>query len=75
MDSLRVLEAHLRILVGLENALGLPIEDDLLEFGWVNFGLIGLHLRVDSLIGQLVLEYTLSARDGTPIVTILLQLL
>ena len=75
MHSLRVLEAHLRVLVGLEHALGLSIEDDLLKLGRVNFGLVSLHLREDGLIRKLVLEYTLASSDCTSVVTVLLQLL
>ena len=75
MHSLRVLEAHLRVLVGLEHSFRLSIEDDLLELGWVNFGLVGLHLCEDGLICKLVLEYTLASSDCTSVVTILLQLL
>ena len=40
MDALRVLEAHLRVLVRLINTFGFAIKDDLLEFGGVNSVLI-----------------------------------
>ena len=69
MNALWVLEAHLGILIGLEYTLWLTIENNLLQFGGIN----AILAHTGSLIGQLVLEHTLLARNLAPVVSVLLQ--
>ena len=72
MDTLRILEAHISILISLERALWLTIEYNLLEFGGIDT-VLGL-LRC-SFIGKSVLKYTLFAIDLTSLISVLLQFL
>ena len=72
MDTLRILEAHISILISLERALWLTIEYNLLEFGGIDTVLCLLRC---SFIGKSVLKYTLFAIDLTSLISVLLQLL
>ena len=63
MDTLRILQAHLRVLIRLVDSLRLAIEDDLLELGWVHACLVSLLASHNSLVGELVLENTLTASN------------
>ena len=72
--ALRVLQAHLRVLVSLENALWLSIEDNLLELGWVDLVLASGGTGDNGLVGKAELKKTLTARDLTTLITVLLEL-
>ena len=75
MDTLWILQAHLSVLIRLVDSLWLAVEDDLLEFGWVHACLVSLFAGHDRLVGELVLEDTLTASNHPPIISVFLQFL
>ena len=70
MYALRILQAHLSVLVRLVDTLGLTIEDDLLQFGGIHSVLVASHT---AFVQQAVLEETLSAINHATRVSALLQ--
>ena len=73
VNTLRVLKSHLRVLVRLEHALWLSIEDDLLKLCGVYHFLACGGDGSRGLIGKAELEQTLTTRDLSTRVTVLLE--